>query len=509
MATEQEILQFVATALWKDMHNGAECPADRIPTFTDICESFEGMAFDATDGLASVAGGYRWGKSETGTADGVQYWLGAYRQERTEEPPNLTSEPDDVDVDVRRSHKINDDRPAPPRTYLATRRLSVNALHARWLALQIPRPPHPLAPLARAWWADKAPEVEPERRKRGIMAAPFARRLPEQAFLPGLTPPHAPGLVTLADLSDMAYLPGLEPDGQRREIPALLQLYDVATGGKVMRGGADLALAIFVEGLLSVPTATRSELRRVGPFTIGEIAGEWLQWNRKHYRPSKRETGAALHAALLKIRDFAVPINGRGGYFPLLLRAFEGMRWQDRVYMLAQLPSGAEVGPRIDRNVLRVLRKRSAPAYRAYLSLCFDWDYYGARGGKLTLSTRPVAVRNEQGYILDPSGDVVTGNGGVPIKSPYDNRAILTGERESNPAARNLYPPYDADDLVRLCYPVSVYEDAETRRKMRKEAKAAVRLVAQTGAASIEPEAPHRGNPNAPPWRIMPRFQAA
>lgn len=473
----REIVARVSRMCWQE-DRAAECPPDWPPTEADLCEHLgrTPQPVFELDGRPAVWKARRvWGGGAPGIVGEMELYL--------------------VLDEVEGEYKLGEGhRPSA---------IHLKRLDQIWQDIPEPRPPHPLGALIRSWWAATTPPVKPERRPNGIMPAPFVKRIPEQNYLPGLTPPLTPGLVTLP--ADTAYLPGLEPEGGRREIPALLQMFDAATGGKVMCGGADLPLAILVEGLLSVPTNTRAELRRVGPFTIGEIAGIWLQWKRKHYRPTKRNTGAALRAALFGVNSLTVPVRERGFYFPLLFRGGEGMRWNDRVAFLAQLPAGAEVGPRIDRNVLRVLRKWSAPAYRAYLSLCFDWDYYGGRRGKLALSTRPVAVRNEQGYILTPDGDVVTGKGGVPVKSPYDRRAIRTGEREANPAARALYPEYDADDLVRLCYPASVYDKTEERKKMRQRAKAAVLLVAKVGTADIEPVSPRKGDPGALPWRIMPR----
>lgn len=350
-------------------------------------------------------------------------------------------------------------------------------------------------------WQQRPQPVQPDRRQTGIMAAPFVKRTKRRAqdYLPGLAPPRMPGLVT----PNTAYLPGLEPDANRREIPALLTLFDVATGNKIMRGSAELSLAIFVEALLSTPTAERGEYGRVGPFSLGEIAGLWLQWKPTSYRATDKGTGAALQNALGQINTLAVPVGKSGWYIPLITRAVTGMAWDDLASFDVMLPPGADVGPQIDRSILRLLRKRSAPAYRAYLSLCFDWDYYGGRKGRLLRPTRPVAVRNVQGYVLTPGGSVVTGKGGVPVKSPYDPRAILTGEREYNPIARKRYPEYSADDLMRLCYPVNNYTGAMLRKR-RQGARAAVALIKQVGGCVIEPVAPRKGDPDALPWRIMP-----
>ena len=347
--------------------------------------------------------------------------------------------------------------------------------------------------------------VEPDRRLQGIMPAPFVMRTRQRFpdYLPGLKPPMEPGLVSIPDMAD---LPVLEPE--RREIPALLTMFDAAGGEGLVH------MRIFVEALLSVPADSRTALQHVGPITIGEIAGEWLQWSRKHYRVSGLKTGIALRRALAKIRDMAVPINVSGGfYYPLLLGAVEGWQWEDRLAFLAQLPSGARVGPPVDRNMLRLLGKKSAPAYRGYLSLCFEWDYYGGRKGRLILPSRPEVRRDEAtGALIDDEGKIIVGKivrdkrgnervvGSVPAKAWNDPRALATGRREPNPAAIERYHRlYEADDLVQLCYPTSVYDNPSTRRKMRQPAKKAIGLIEAIGGCMIQ-----RLGRNGKAWRIMP-----
>ena len=347
--------------------------------------------------------------------------------------------------------------------------------------------------------------VEADRRLQGIMPAPFVMRT-RQRFpdnLPGLKPPVEPGLVSIPDIAD---LPALEPE--RREIPALLTMFDAAGGEGLVH------MRIFVEALLSVPADSRTVLQHVGPITIGEIAGEWLQWSRKHYRVSGLKTGTALRRALAKIRDMAVPINDTSGfYYPLLLGAVEGWQWEDRLAFLAQLPSGARVGPPVDRNMLRLLGKKSAPAYRGYLSLCFEWDYYGGRKGRLILPSRPEVRRDEAtGALIDDEGKIIIGKvvrdkrgnervvGSVPAKAWNDPRALITGRREPNPAAIERYHRlYEADDLVQLCYPTNIYDNPSTRRKMRQPAKKAIALIEAIGGCMIQ-----RLGRNGNAWRIMP-----
>lgn len=463
--TVAEILEVLSKRAWHKAHNGAQCPPDRVPTEAALCDWLPTVDIpevdEANKRLSELYGGdWQWMILTATNPRGRNVQLAA-------------------------------------RAEGAVR--GIKYVHADWRTRpENKRPQHPLEPLVQAWQVATMPPVNPARHKPGILGASLVKRTERrQEHLPDLSPPRTPGLV---HTHDIACLPGIL-DEPRRKIPALLTLFDMATGGKVMRGRADIAVAIFVEGLISVPAdGQRAELRAVGPFTIGEIAGDWLQWDRQHYRPNKSETGLTLMRALHHVHNLAVPVGKNGWFYPLLVRGVEGLSWHHRVIFLAQLPPGSEVGPQVNRTILRILRKLSAPAYRGYLSLCFDWDYYGGHGGKLIRPTRPVAIRNEQGYILTQGGNVVTGKGGVPIKSPYDKRAILTGTYEPNPA-RERYPLYDADDLVRLCYPVTVYDNLVTRRQARGRTRHAIRLIEKKGGCVIESI---RGDGKSLPWRIMP-----
>ena len=504
MATLEEILAWVARTVWEDDHSGEPCPSHQLPAQADLYRFIEAAAENpsppAKSALAAfsirVGDFYRSAGLYTGPEDGIMP-----RIDRRRRCIEIATPP-------RTSPRIED---------------GLDDLHRHWIAAGKPEP-HPLTSLVRAWQRRQQP-IEPDRRRRGIVPAPLVRREHGLDRLPDLAPPEEPGIVP-PPAQD--YLPRLRPDDDRRSVPALLALFDAATGSQMMRGGVHLSLAIFVEALLSVPRDAPLGLGRVGPFTIGEIAGDWLQWKKVHYRANKAGTGGALRNALVKVHNLAVPIGSRGGwYYPLMVRGVEGMQWEDRIAFLAEIIGGAQVGPAVDRHVLRSLRKRSTPAYRGYLSLCFDWDHYGGHQGRLALPTRPEVLRDPRTQtILDDKGKAVVGAlvrnrdgtarkdragnlltvGDRDVKAWSDPRAVRTGKRERNPQI-DRYPVYEADDLVRLCYPATVYNDAETRRKMRHKARRAIEQIKAKGGCLIEAVAPRYNNVEGPPWRILPPEQ--
>ncbi|MDE0207149.1 MAG: hypothetical protein OXP66_14125 [Candidatus Tectomicrobia bacterium] len=504
MATAQDILAWVARTVWEDDHDGNACPLHQLPVEADLYQFIEDAWKRPSPLTKSALAAFSIRVGDFYRSAGL------YPGPETDVMPRIDRRRRCVEIAT------------PPRT---SPRIEdrLEDLHRHWINVGKPAP-HPLASLVRAWQRRQQP-IDPDRRQRGIVPSVLVRREHGLDRLPDLVPPEEPGIVT-PPLQD--HLPRLHPDDDKRKIPALLALFDAATGSQIMRDGVHLSLAIFVEALLSVPRDAPLGLGRVGPFTIGEIAADWLQWNKTHYRANKAGTGIALRKALLKVHNLAVPIGNHGGwYFPLIVRGVEGMRWDDRIAFLAEIIGGAQVGPAVDRHVLRSLRKHSTPAYRGYLSLCFDWDHYASHQGRLALPTRPEVLRDpDTQVILDDKGQPIVGalvknRDGTPrkdkdgnflsagnrrVKAWNDPRAVRTGKRERNPQA-DRYPVYEADDLVRLCYPAAVYNDAEIRRQMRHKARRAIRRIEAQGGCVIETVGPRHHDLDGPPWRILPPDQ--
>ena len=496
MADAQTILSWVARTVWQDDHEGQACPAHQIPGQDDLYQLAREALEDPASSIASAVHTFLYRTDElyrsAAPLTGNSQWIVRFGPLDKGLSPEFA---DGIDSDIE-------------------------SLHDLWRDMG-QQEPHPLNSLVRAWQRRHLPLIA-DRRRRGIMPSSLTKPTDSIDRLPSLTPPEELGIV-IPPVQD--YLPRLHPDDDKRKLPSLLALFDAATDHLVMRGGAYLSLAIFVEALLSVPRDAPLGLGRVGPVTIGEIAEDWLQWNPAHYRPNRAGTGIALRRALGKVHNLGVPVGNRGGwYFPLMVRGVEGMRWNDRVAFLAEILGDAHVGPAVDRRVLRELRKRSAPAYRGYLSLCFDWDYYAGHRGKLPLPTRPEVLRDPATEVLlnadgtpilgtvikddngrprkDQGGNYIAA-GSMPAKAWNDPRAVRTGRREPNPEIQR-YRVYEIDDLVRLCYPVTVYNDQNTRRQARLMARRAIEVIEEKGGCIIEPLAPRGGKDRPPPWRIIP-----
>ena len=425
-------IEKVARAVWAKDNPGKNCPPDRIPTESDLAawlpEFPEAAHLEAGERLAALyglsdGGGCRWKQGRTVMG---KTWRSTGR---TTYMPNGDMEFENVEVPNAEGIPVGtirvtlnaEERPGPDGLGGGSMG-TLEEVHKAWRATPDEhRPKHPLAPLVKAW-QERPTDVKPDRSKKGIFPMIFIKRT--QSTLPGLvvsSPPNElPGLVKQP--AEQATFPWLEPV---RKQPAILALFDQAGGrsGR-QRGIAPVELRCFVEALIASRRQDRNGgLHRIRPFTIREIAGEWLQWNLKHYRPGHITTGRRLQEGLRRMRDLYIPIGNEGGfYFPLLLSGVSSWGLHGQVSFLSQMPRGSEVGPSVNRNVLRVLGKLSEPAYRAYLALCIEWDRYGGHKGKLILPTQPIAKRDNQRHILDARGQIVTGKGGVAVKSPYDKR---------------------------------------------------------------------------------------
>ena len=386
--------------------------------------------------------------------------------------------------------------------------MAIGDVISRYAAPEAPRPGHPLAPIMKAWFDSLPLTTQPERREQGIMPAPLAvrtrRRDRGSDYLPGFEISPVPGLIQVEE-PDMAYLPGLEPEGP--PTPALiLALFDAAGGESLSTNGpATTAVRIFVEGLLSVPTGARDGRLHETPHTIREIAGVWLQWNLKNYRVSGVKTGLALQKGLAQVHNMMVPIGNAGWYRPLMVSAGNGHSLDTEVVLASRLPPG-QVGPPVDRKLLRTLGLKAGPSYRAYLSLVFDWDTYGGHKGRLVLPTRPVVKRDRSGNVLGADGRVLTKRDGEPVLSHNDRRAIRTGNREANPD-RTRYRMYGPDDVAFLVFGPWKWDaarrDPHKAGEYRRRARKAVEVLEQMGGCTVERVGTNPRNGYLP-WRIMP-----
>ena len=401
--------------------------------------------------------------------------------------------------------------------------LSIGVFHSEWETRkeQVPGLKHPIAPLIEEWFK-LPPKVDLVRKPTGIAPRFGAIRdkrhgpiLLEQ--LPDLPKPQ--GRLT-------AYLPGLEPRPQRMIAAPELHLFDYA-GGKSMKKGraAPISLRLFFELLMSVPLDARDsdcrldvslrELRDWFYPAVERADGKF----RSSYKPSKHLP--LIHRGIHEVHNLYVEATPTGAeapeaWHPIVARSRPLRDLDSKARFLIDLPPGSTRGALIDRRVARVLGLTSALHYRAYISLCYFWDFYGhTENGKRSIqSTRPLVSRNSNGLILDRQGMPMLDRTGKPVERwkqgiPLDINGRPTSwkhaAREVNPEALRRYPVLTDDDLVDLCYSTADGETVTGNKLIdrRRMAKTALRNMRdQNYIILVEDAVSNSGDHKG--WQILP-----
>ena len=462
--TTPQIMAALAQATWAQNHDAAPPPGHRIPTVETLAEWLDEVhentdALDGTEitrrieGLAATCMG-RTDLVATLTAP-----------TRIPKRSVLTIQIDpEVDVELP---VLGDSLPADASELSQT----IAEVHRIWreygAGMNLG---HPYLPLVEAW-QELAPVPAPwDGRDHPVLPAPLAAVRYEQhadgdqAHLPFDW--DALGAVAVGDPDDQAWLPGLapEPSGLVPSLP--LVLWDAAGGMNMARGrGAPLALRLWVEAMLAVPNGKRHwHATRVTCTLANLVAGLWPHGSYRRGKDLPK-----LVRALRMVDQARVPWDGGRSLWRTvsLTSVPRDMRALDTPIVFdVSLPPGSGQGPLIHRPTLRRYGVESAPAYRAYLSLCWYWDRYGTVNGSMIGATRPEVRRDEVGYVLDARGSVVTEHG-QPTRRATHLKAVHTGKRESNPAVTQ-YPVLSSDDLVRMCYPeVAITESGRRSQALR------------------------------------------
>ena len=359
------------------------------------------------------------------------------------------------------------------------------------------RPGFPLQPILLAW--DETPRASSiEERVMGILPATLVKRVPAIEPPNGIAPPSVPGFSTMA--AGPSCLPSLVPGD--KPLPALLHVYDRTSARSARGNNPPAAIRLFVQLLLSLPVLARDGRLHEIRLPVRDLI-KMIGWEERNYRPTGSTTGRVLETILESLNGMRVEMHQNGAvgwYFPILVSAVQGLFLDSHVSLVMRLPTGSGVGPPIDRNMLRYLGIKSAPAYRGYLALCCDWNEVATHRGRQIRPTQPEVRRANGGQIVDARGNVIVGNQGRPMTSPYNPRAVKTGNRISNPA-RTRYKSYDGDDLARICFPEHTLTDQSNIRKYRKRALDAVALIEQFGGCFIDRLG--ENTKKGLPWRIM------
>ena len=495
-------------------HDGAECPQQRIMTYLDPHDWWEGLPPDerrrlgakVTEilrGLIAQRDGRLW-LVEAMAADGhnLAGFLDAPVHDGANGRPYL--DPDTGDELTLAQMIVHTIMPTPVLG------LPEAPVHELWCVCP-QRGRHPLAPIVADWQEHAPVSVELDRHPRGILPATLRDVHRDQAVLPLALDRSTPlGSTPLGPAPDReaGYLPGLEPAPSLVPAVPWLTLYDLTGIGPVQtRGrGAPLVQRLFVEVLTAVPRAGREWTAELS-VTLHDLFN-WL-WPR--YVEADRMRGGydrskhllPLVRALVELDNMRLVLPGDPAKLARrLIRVDDlptaGTALDDVIrFHVRHLPGGSDHGPMFDRAPARRRGLVSAPAWRSTIRLAYVWDAAKARnGGARIYASRPRFDRGPDGVLLGVDGRPLRDRRGALVSNWRDPRAVPLGADghpagpnnppafERNPAADRV-PLLGPDDLRRLAFD----EDLDTNRRDRLYgARRALATMETAGEIVREPD---------------------
>ncbi|MDE0200215.1 MAG: hypothetical protein OXK78_18540 [Caldilineaceae bacterium] len=393
------------------------------------------------------------------------------------------------------------------------------ALHLIWEEIGIEAGlKHPVAPLIEAWL--QRPElIRPNARKNGIMPSGL---FPQQ---PATVPAQLAFTLDNGDPalgrveSPQAQLPLFADLLNEDDIPVTPLLLADAAGFRGLQPGrgARLDKRLLIFSLLSMPLDQRrpggryewrpslKELRDLlWPARSKIVNGRRLELSS--YRPSKH--AHSLYSALRAINLAEVVMPDGYHWRPTIVRGYPSFDNLDsKVIVQIELPSGSDHGPAVDKPNLIEAGTVSDPAFDLELGLAYLWDEAKRHNGGYRIhATRPEAMRNDQGHIVDKTGNVMTERNGSPSTRWNHPQAVLTGRQERHPKAGRVRVLTRAE-RHRLAYGMA--SDKHTSQ-IRNEQSATDRLLTALEKDSriviernaIEPGTGKQG------WRILEVWSA-
>ena len=199
----------------------------------------------------------------------------------------------------------------------------------------------------------------------------------------------------------VAYLPGFEPPTRKLIAAPTLELYDRAGGQSLKKGrAAPISLRLFFELLMAVPLEARDYQANL-EVPLRDLR-DWF------YPAIERQDGVIsssyqrskhlglIQQAIQEVHNLRVEVIPEGDaaavlWQPVSARAMPTGDLGSKARFEILMPPGSSRGALIDRHEARALGVQSAIHYRAYISLCYFWDYYGRteRGRRLIQKHSP------------------------------------------------------------------------------------------------------------------------
>ena len=103
----------------------------------------------------------------------------------------------------------------------------------------------------------------------------------------------------------------------------------------------------------------------------------------------------------------------------------------------------------VEKNIVRLLGKKSSARFNAYLTACWIFDRYGTVNGTIIDPTMPVERRNDREELVDQDGKPILNSRGQPVKNLKSKEAVRQLDRQPNPQ-RGRYPVLNIDDFSEI-----------------------------------------------------------
>ena len=386
-------------------------------------------------------------------------------------------------------------------------------VHSAWLRSSEDRPMHPLAPLVMVW--QQRPEaLTPETKEARIMpkglvyAAPSAIYVDEPLHDPTFLP--MTGYVEEPELPQLALFPTADTNNDLPPVTPLILASAAGFGALTLGRGARLDKRILIYSLLSMPLEQR---RPGGRYEWRPTLRELIEllWAKDAWRPNKH--AKALEAAFDAVTLAKIRLPDGRTWRPVVARGMPNPYDLDsHAVIQLEVPELSDRGPALDFPGLVVDGRVSDPAFDLWLSLAYLWDDAKARNGGFRIyATRPKALRNAQGFLVDVKGNVILGHpdnplgragklywklGNAPQRDWRHPQAVLTGE-ERHPHADKV-PVLHPEARRRLAYGLKEQPDKAHRVRERNKTNELLQRLESAERIVIE-----RDDNDDKLWRIL------
>ena len=352
-------------------------------------------------------------------------------------------------------------------------------MHAEYLKLPEPRPPHPLTPLVAVLLMPRA----------GIDTRQHQNIHNALVRTPHVIPRHYDGQQMLL-FNDTELMPALSPSAARFEVGWLPHLEPRASGlsqalldllefgaSRGYGGPVPVSPRLGWEMILMPePGDFHNEQATVTP-THAELAAR--VWPASRYKRTKH--GPQLYEAARWLNDpqNAIRWTRNEQTRPILLVTFFAPPFapyhpDDRIGANVILPDGGRKrGAQFDAYLRRELAATSYRQHRVYMAAVCLWDIHATFGGHLTQLTVPEVKRNAAGYVLKADGEIAIERNGSPSRRPTHPHAVQTGRRVPTPTLDKAYPWLEGIDVILAAH----HRVADTLRERNEQRRLTVETL--------------------------------